>query len=271
MFNTIKFRLGVHATIPLYMDVVKAMSIGDLEHIEMVISASQLTPVQIAIAALCDEIGLILASQSVIDPDKSISMTEFRNNLVLTSKNSLAYQMHITEDVVEQIGMILHAYQTDPDLTINMAKDSVIRNNLKIAVSDDVEVYPTIHITEVDNDMVIGVGEGIEIGPIRKTLGEIDNMIELNLSKRIARIRNWDETLLSESDEWKVGAMVDVPLDLALAVSVLEDEESGKLNLVIQACDNVGTIITHPVLIGTIDPSKIGDLDPYKVPDAISE
>lgn len=271
MFCRINFRLGVHTTIPLYMDVTKAMSAGNLEPINMVISASQLTPVQLAISELIEAIGLVIAAQDNVDSTTVETLNPTRDDLVIAARNSLPTQIRVREEVVEQIGMVIAAYEAQPDLFIDAVKDSVLRNNLVISANDNVEVHPTIRLEEINNDLVIGVDEGVELGPIRKTLGELSHMMELNMSKRIARIRNWDDVLLEEADEWQLNHLAEVPFDVALAVSVLEDDESGKLNLVIQACDDTGTVLTHPVTIGSIDPTKIGDLDPYTVPDATTE
>lgn len=271
MFCRIKFRLGVHTTIPLYMDVTKAMSAGNLEPINMVISASQLTPVQLAISELIEAIGLVIAAQDNVDSTTVETLNPNRDDIVIAARDGLPTNIRINEDAVEQLGMVIAAYEAQPDLFIDMVKDSAIHNNLVISANNNVEVHPTIQLKEVNNDLVIGVDEGVELGPIRKTLGELSHMMELNMSKRIARIRNWDEVLLEEADEWRLGHLVEVPFDLALTMSVLEDGDSGKLNLVIQACDDTGTVITHPVTIGSIDLVKIGELDPYAVPDATTE
>lgn len=243
MFCRFNFRLGVHTVIPLYMDVVRTMSVGNLEPINMVIGTSQLTQLQIAISAQLSEIIMLLAAQNNVDSTTMETLNPGINELVIAARNELPSQMRISADAVEQIRMVLTAYETDPDAVIHLAKDAAIHNNLVISAKNDLEIHPTIQLEEMNNDLVIHVGDGIEIGPIRKTLGELSNLLE----------------------------MADAPFDLALAISVLEDGQSGNLNLVLQACDDTGVVITHPVLIGSIDPKKIGTLDPYAVPDATTE
>lgn len=267
MFMQIPFRMGVHATIPFYVDMVRASQIL-INGIEMVITAEQSTEIQCAVAMVLQEVSMILSTRSGAETSKSIDFNELADRLILTARNGVESHMRVGVDNVEKLAMMLTAYQTDPELLIEEVKNAVLENNLVIKTRDGIKVQPTIKI-EAKDDLVITVANGVEIS-FTKALENINNFLELDLSKRIAKIKHWDELQLDGADVWRLNQKVSMPFELALDVGIIEDD-SGVMNLVLYANDDVGTILTHPMIIGTIDPKKLGELDPYFVPDSTSD
>ncbi len=243
---------------------------GTIFYADLIIATSNLTPAQYTVAALCDEIGFMITANSVISLDLAVALEQLKADLVLSVGNDVETSINLDASIVEQVAMIMEQYQLNPAVLIDMFRESAIHNDLVLRARDGVEAHPTIELEEVNNDLILRTENGLEIGPISTVLERINNTMEFNLSKHLMRIKDWDPELLSETDEWQLGRMIDVPFEMALAIRTVEDG-NGHLNLVIQAQDNVDVVITHPIVIGTVDLKKIGELDPYPVPDSTSE
>lgn len=259
--------MGVHATIPFYVDMVRAMLIP-VQGIDMVITAEQSTEIQCAVAIALQEV-LVIASRNHVETSEMTNLGKLADELVLSARNGVESHSRVSVRNVERLAMVLQTYQTDPDLLIEEVRNSVLNNNLVISTGNGAEIHPTVRIDEARNDLVLTVANGIEI-PVMKALENINNSIELNVSKRIMKIKHWDPALLGDADDWKLNRKVDMPFELALDMGIIADD-SGKMNLVLYANDDVGTILTHPMIIGTLDPKKLSELDPYFVPDSTSE
>lgn len=243
---------------------------GTVFYNDLVIATSNLTPVQYAIAAMCDELKAMLVAHGNVSTDLHIAFDEVRNNLVLAAADNLETSIGVDANIVEQIAMIIEAYETEPTIAIEMAKDAVIQNNLVLHAANGVQTLPTIEIAEANNDLIIRTDNGIEIGPIAQSLDQISNTMEFNLSKRLMKITHWDPEILGETDSWTLGRMIDIPFEVALDIALVEDGE-GNLQMVLKAKDNTGTVVSHPIVIGTLDLKKIGELDPDTIPDATTE
>ena len=262
MFLKCPLRLGVHATIPLYVDVVRTRQIL-ANGIEMVITAEQSTEIQCAVAIALQEI-LALSAQNGVETNELVSFNELANRLILTASNGADSRIHVSADMVERLAMTLSNYQAAPDLFINEARDAVLRNNLIIEARDGTEICPTIKI-EAENGFVLTVANGIEI-PITRFLNNIRNVMEFDLQSRMVKIGYLDTLQLEDPDGQKIYDRAKIPFDLALDIGLFEDD-SGMLNLALYARDGVETISAPPMIIGTIDPKKLSELDPYFIPD----
>ena len=268
MFNTINFRMGVHATIPFYVDMVRNKSI-DVNGTGMVISVDGLTPLQLAIA-MAIRTGLVIIARDGVETNHGVNLERIIDQMIISANNDIPVSYRVSADIVERIGMIIQASEADTNSVINYARDSLIRDNLVLESHGHTMVQPSIQLEECDNDLVIRVADGIEIGPIARSMEELRSTMEFDLNKKIAHIKDWDPNLLAGVDEWTIGKRLDVPFEMALDVGILEDDD-GKIDLVLYAKDNVGTIITYPIKIGTIDPKKLSALDSYFIPDATTE
>lgn len=267
MFMTIPFRMGVHATIPFYVDMVRATRI-DINGIDMVITAEQSTEIQCAVAMVLQEVSMILSARNGVETSSSIDFNELADRLILTARNGAESHIRVGVDHVEKLAMMLTEYQTDPDLLIEEVKNAVLRNNLVIKTKNGTDIHPTIKM-EISDDLVLTVANGIEIS-LKRALENINSVLELDLSKRVAKIKQWDEMQVDGVDDWKLNHKVEMPFELALDVGIIEND-SGTIDLVLYANDDVETILTHPMIIGTIDPKKLGELDPYFIPDSLTE
>ena len=261
-------RAGQHATIPLRVYLAKQQSI-DINGIDMIIAAEQSTEIQCAVAIALHEL-LVLATRERVEVTESVNLGELANRLVLSARNGVESHYRVSVNNVERLAMALEAHRTQPELFIREAKNAILENNLVISAHGGVEIRPTIQIEETMKDnMILTVSNGIQID-LMKALGNINSNLEFNLSKRSMKIKDWDGKALTIEDGWKLSRMIEIPFDVALDVGILADD-SGELQLVLYANDGVETILTHPMIIGTIDPKKIGELDPYFVPDSITE
>lgn len=258
----------MHAKIPLYVDMVRTKEI-DPNPSNMVIIAHGNTPIQCTLELMLQYLRMMIAAQNGVDTEKAIFTDELINEMVLRAEDRVPTGFAVNANIVEQIGMVIHAYNTQPDLVIEAAKTAMMRNNLVISTSNGVMLTPSIML-DIDNDLRIHTSNGIEIGPIGKVLGQISTAMEFDMQNKIVHIKDYDPLLIGTVDEHVVSGKTHVPFDLALRMNILANDE-GKLDLVIQACDDVGVVITHPIVIGTLDQKAIGELDPYAVPDATTE
>ena len=258
--------MGVHATIPFYADMVRAKQIL-INGIDMIIAAEQSTEIQCAVAIALQEI-LLIATRNGVETRELVNLNTVADELILTARNGVKSHMRVSAGNVERLAMALTAYQTDPEMFIEEVKNAVLENDLVIKTQDGVEIRPTMKI-EGHDDLVLTVANGIEIS-VTKALGQMNDFMELDLSKHIVKIKHLDELQLGSADERKLNHKIEMPFELALEVGIIEND-SGVMNLVLYANNDVETILTHPMVIGTIDPKKLGELDPYFVPDSTSD
>lgn len=258
--------MGVHATIPLYVDMVRTSQIS-VNGIDMIITAEQSTEIQCAVEIALQEI-LILSARNGVEANELININELASRMILTASNGADSRIHVSADMVERLAITLSDYQAAPDLFIEEARDAVLKNNLIIEAEDGTEIRPTVKI-EANNDLVLTVANGIEI-PLTKALNSIRNIMEFDLQKKIVKIGFFDELQLDETDGRKLYGREDIPFELALDIGLIKDD-SGMINLALYARDGVETVSGHPMIIGTIDPKKLSELDPYFIPDYTDE
>lgn len=267
MFIEAPFRMGTHAVIPFHVDLVKIRRL-DPSSIRLIIAASQDTEIQCAMKIALYGIRTILA-HGEIDPDITQEIDANVDQMVIAARNGLEANIRVSANNVERLAMIMQTWQTDPDLLIEEAKQSVLANDMVIEAWNGADLIPSIQLEEINNDLILRIAGGIEID-IGKALENINNTMELDLQRRVMKIKVMDPQETGVLDEQIVGMKKEIPFELALEIGVLEDD-SGVMNLVLYARNGVETILTHPIVIGTIDPKKLGELDPYFIPDATAE
>ena len=212
---------------------------------------------------------MVLSACSNAETDKYIDVNQIAHDLILTARNGVETHIHLSAQNVEMLAMVIAAYETNPHSVIDVARNAIFDSRLTISAQEDTEVHPAIQIENIHDDLVLTVANGIEI-PITKALRNINNAFEFDLSRRVMRIKNWDVEDLQATDEWKMNQKIEIPFELALDIDILEDDH-GVLSLVLRASDDVNTVVTHPVVIGTIDPERLSELDPFFIPDSTSD
>ena len=269
MFRRINFKMGATRTIPFIADMIKIKSI-DVNGVGMIINVDEMTPVEIAIALLFGELTMLLSAPQGLEISNAISFDELVNEMILSVSSDVQAGVAVNADIVEKLGMFIQTYQVSPEILIEEAKNSLIRNNLILQSRDNIQVTPTIRIEEARNDMVLHVTEGIEIRSLHEIIDELSSKMEIDLEHRVVHIYDYDPQTIGDLDPHEVDQKVSVPFELALRIKMLEDDD-GKLQLALYATDGLNVIIGHPTIIGTIDPKKLGELDPFAIPDATYE
>lgn len=253
--------------VPLTISIPDKKTITDLSESELIINANDNLPLSLGIEVLCDSILSIITASDLVQPLLQISVEQVFADLKIAANDNVPAWVRIDGDIVEAIGMILNAYQSDTSQVVDLVGEDVFENGLTISANDAVDMSASIspNIRQMAG-MILSADNGVEIASIRQTLDELSNKIAITEGSKITLIGDLDPLSTGFLDPDVIPDLTTVPVNPYLQVGILEDGE-GALDLVIRACDDVQTIKTEPVKIAHIDPNKIGELDPDPVPD----
>lgn len=163
--------------------------------------------------------------------------------------------IRIDENIVEAIGVILNAYQTDADILVDLTGNDAFENGMVIDIKDAVEISAAIRPEIAQNaGMILRACNNIEIGPIRQTLESLSNTIRIEEGSRITLIGDLDPFQTGQLDLDRIPDVT--PVQPYLEVGIIEDGE-GALSLAIRASDDVEIITTEPVSVASIGSNTV--------------
>lgn len=253
--------------VPLTISIPDSKIITGLEEDEMVIIANNNLPITLGVEVLCDSILSIIKASDRVSIDIAIALEQIASALIIRAKDNIPAWTRIDAEITEAIGMVLRAYQTSPDLAIDLVGESVFENGMTITAPEAVQMLANISPEIAENaELILSSNNNVEIGPIREFLEQISNKMTIEHGARVTLIGDLDPQQTGVLDPDAIPDIIRTPLQPYLEVGILEDGE-GELSLAIRASDDVQAIKTEPVVIAYLDPKQIGELDPDKVPD----
>lgn len=253
--------------VPLTISIPNQRTITDLEDLELIITANDNLPLSLGVDVLCDSIFSIIKASDLVLPSLAISLDRMIAELKVKSENNVPAWIRIDEDIVEAIGMVLNAYQTDTDVLIDLVGSDVFENGMVIDAKDAVEISAAISPKIAQSaEMVLRACNNVEIGSVRQTLENLSNSIQIENGARVTLIGDLDPYQTGQLDPDKIPDITLVPVQPYLEVGIIEGGD-GEISLAIRGSDDVRAIKTEPVKIAHIDPNTVGELDPDPVPD----
>jgi len=241
MDRNIRFGIGRSITIPFVEDMVTIRKLTNLTD-ELILTAKDAARLNIAIAAAVEKICMLLGVSGAIQTDVAVQPGLIRSGMALRADNDVIASVEIGARGLEKLRMAVSAYARQPELLIEAAKTMAMSDGMRISATPaGAEVRA--NIAGVTDDLTIQTKDGVQIGPILTSLYGAEAMMRL---------------------------AGDDHAEYRLALSLL-DGEDGKIDLALRAVDGLHVKLTHPVVIGTLDPRTIGSLDPDPIPDATTE
>ena len=265
MINIIKFQMmNKHLTIPVYSDWIKSKSL-DIEEWQMVLSPANNLPVHPAIAFNELDLGYII----YVDNNTEVGPISIRPEMpyVTAMEFDLIHRsVKIGWMDTQKIADIdkwtyVDGLPVQLNLSMNILESDSGKMGLSISATDNLGIEVLKRLGELRSDLFITVDDGVSSS---SSVGiDAYNLIVSSVSNSVA----FDEIVQTINETGENNIHLGTDIDLHLEMSIITGDD-GKSTLVLHAKDDVGAILIHHILVGSLDEQQIEELDPDAIPDA---
>lgn len=204
---------------------------------DMMLWARNDVPTSMRITSMLNAINMYIGADNLVRTSMQMSPGLSHGDMMIRASDKVPLWIAIDGSVVDMIGMRITTDELATDIFIDAMRTSLADAGFVIRTEDSAQTYKATDLTPDEICLRIRTDGSVAVGPINVSVDRISDAMQM-------------------ADD----------ADLHMEIGVLEDSD-GRVMLVIQAADDVGTVRGTPTTIGYLDELKIGELDPDVIPD----
>lgn len=191
-----------------------------------------------------DEISFSLNSKNDVEVgpiDHFAELTEAVMDMVSNAvvQNGMSAYMS-TNNLGQSIMVLRPANDVDPENAVEVAKSVVMNAWMRLTAQEDAEISPGIRTLPTPTEMSISVNDELMLGPVNIMAQNLNALMKACAEDGAANVR------------FQIGFF---------------RTQTGTINIMLRAVDELDVLRGMPVVIGTLDPKTIGELDGNPMPD----